>query len=326
MRLFPTRTGSASIAPPGSVRQILLWFSQLPWRTSALAVCLGLPLLADAGGQTPAGPGDRIEVRPATEPETIPHRDHFHDLFTAHLGGLHMADFSVNFTDRGSSFDAKLVLESRGLLETFRELRAMAQGSGRFTDALSPMKSIHPEGYLRVYRETGKAGIKEVRYSLGHPPEGYNNGKEDPRVPPELRWGALDPFATFALARRILRTAKSGERVILPVFDGKLRYDFQADVGDSTTIQVNDAPIKTIPVTLEPLPISGFSKRHARSWEGKTITLHFSADGMLTPIKLILNSALGGFIITRVGPCDSPQITCPIPLSKYLSANNHLDN
>jgi hypothetical protein len=237
-----------------------------------------------------------------------------------------MVDFAVDFTDRGRSFDGRLVLESRGLLDTFRELRAMAQGSGRFTDAPSPMQSIQPEGYLRVYRETGKAGIKEVRYTLGLPPEGYNNGKEDPRVPPELRWGALDPFATFALARRILRTAKSGERVALPVFDGKLRYDFQADVGDSTTIQIDGTATKTIPVTLEPIPISGFSEKHARSWKGKTMTLHFSADGQFTPIKFLLNSALGGFVITRVGPCDAPEITCPTPLPKYLAANNQPDN
>ncbi|MCF8481523.1 MAG: DUF3108 domain-containing protein [Rhodospirillum sp.] len=264
---------------------------------------------------------------PARAEETAkPRQDHFHDLFTVHLGGLHVADFAVDFTDRGRSFDATLVLESRGLLESFRELRALAQGSGRFTDATAPLKSLQPEGYLRVYRETDKAGVKEVRYTLGRPPEGYNNGEEDPRVPPDLRWGALDPFATFALARRILRTAKPGDRVVLPVFDGKLRYDFQADMGDTQTILVSDVPTRTVPVTLEPIPLSGFSEKHARSWQGKSMVLHFSADGTFTPLKFILNNALGGFVITRVGPCEGAEAPCPIPLPKYLSANNQTDN
>jgi hypothetical protein len=258
-------------------------------------------------------------------PAKPPKVDHFHDLYEVHLGGLHVADFALDFTDRKRSFEARLVLESRGLFESLKELRALAQGGGTWSSAKAPLKAARPEGYLRVYRQSDKSGTMEVRYTLGRPPEGFHNGKEDPRVPPELRWGALDPLTTLAVGRRLLRAAKPGDRVLLPVFDGKLRYDFQADVGDSETITVNDMRIRTIPVTLEPIPISGFSEKHARSWEGKTMTLHFTDNGAFRPVKFILNSALGGFVVTYLGTCGETETPCPAPQEKYLEANNHSD-
>lgn len=295
----------------------------------ALALALAL-ILALAGvlvlALAPSGSA-RAEDPAPVAPEA------FAALYSGFLGGLPLVDIAVSFTDGPQGYRGRLVVESRGLLETLSRLRALVEAEGAWApgDSLSaPLAAARPRGFSRVYTKRGKAGTLAITFKApatpdGAPPgaaplaRGFRNGKEDARVPPALRRGVLDPLSAFAVGRRLIRTAKAGDSLTLPLFDGKVRFDVVARIGTETTTLIDRRRVAVVPVALAIRPISGFSDRHRESWESLAPLLFFSTDGRWIPLKLEVAGNLGAFVATHRGACDAlaRTVSCPEPQARY---------
>ncbi|GEO81635.1 hypothetical protein ROR02_17660 [Pararhodospirillum oryzae] len=258
---------------------------------------------------------------PSPPPATESGQAIFRTGYTAYLGGFPFVDFTLDFRDDAGTYAADLVLESRGLLERIRQLRALATVRGVWDEALlarDPLAALRPEGYSRLYRLRDKAGQRDVRYDAADGlPQGYNNNKEETRVSPEGRRHAFDPLSLLAAGRRLMTRLGPGDSVRLPVFDGRLRYDLVAQVGEPAPLTLGEESVPSLPVHLRVEPVEGFSKRHRRSWEGREIDLWFSADGRLEPLKVVADTGLGSFVASRRAACAEASPPCPVPLAAY---------
>lgn len=244
----------------------------------------------------------------------------FTESYNAYVGGFHAFDFSLHLEDDATGYRADLVLEARGLLKRLKDLKAWVTAKGVWLDVrrigVEPLASVRPESYVQRYWRADKPGLREVRYDaetrLAH---GYRNGKEETKVPEGLRRGVLDPLATLVIGRRLLAEIKPGETRSLPVFDGRLRYDFKATVEEPRTLTIGEARVRVLPIRMQPIPRAGFSDEQLRNWQGRVVQLYFSDDEKRVPLKAVVETAFGAFVATRQGSCD--EVVCLQPLKDY---------
>ena len=200
-------------------------------------------------------------------------------------GGIGFADLSLTVT-AGTGFSAETLIKSFGLVDVFGPFRFEANSVGRLAGPDLPL----PGRYVSL---DGTEPKKHHRVALdfdaatGAIAETLTPPRTKARVEPAQRMGAVDPLTGLLQARAAIRRSLAGgpSAVLVPVYDGNKRFDFELVVHGRVNGIAAAHGRPTIHVTASLRPIAGFRPRqleHVRD----PAELYLSDDAYLLPVRI----------------------------------------
>ncbi|MDX2221926.1 MAG: DUF3108 domain-containing protein [Rhodospirillaceae bacterium] len=250
-------------------------------------------------------------------------------LYDIMLGGLHVGDTVVTFSQTPDRYQSTLEMRSRGMLQWFQNFRAAVTSEGALVTggpAITPLPAVYrrewaaPEmaAYMTMTFDP-TTGLTTSEERMFNPATGETLRVEDmpwnsrrrpiPQVPEELRRGALDPVAAFVGARTQILASKSRE-VRMPIYDGRRRYDIVSTVGNPRVFTIRDMPRELVPVVSRVEPVFGFepdAEDRMRESEGRIL---FSNDDRFVPVQVILGNDMFSSVMNLVAECNVDPQPC----------------
>ncbi|MCB2109152.1 MAG: DUF3108 domain-containing protein [Rhodobacteraceae bacterium] len=251
-------------------------------------------------------------------------------LYEIMLGGLHIGDSMVTFSQSPDAYRTSLSMTSRGMLQWMQNFSAGVSSEGQLvgsaTDAITPV----PLTYRRAWTAPEMAstmtmhfdprtGLATSEEKLFNPATGATLTPEDmpwntrrsplPDVPEKLRLGAMDPVAAFVSARLAIRDAGKSE-VRVPIYDGRRRYDIISTASTPRSYTIRDQTHDVVPVTSRVEPVFGFepdAEDRMREGEGKVL---FSNDERFVPLQVILGNSMFSSVMNLVADCERDPAAC----------------
>jgi len=236
-----------------------------------------------------------------------------HLLYQARFLGLPVGDVAVRIVEAADQYHVTLNARATGLFWAFRGVRAHRAASG----AIGDDGALEPAAYRRAYREWDKQG--EVRVAYDRPdgiPKGFKNGEPVDRMEPDFRAGTLDPLsALMSVRRRVATLSDQGSaapaEMVVPVFDGKLRYDAHVRIAPPKSVTAAGQPWRARVVTVTFEPLGGFSESHAAEWRGGGLHVSVSDHALAIPLRIDIDQGWGLFDLVYVGRCGVVDTPCP---------------
>jgi hypothetical protein len=180
-----------------------------------------------SGAVAPAEPGSTLQM-----------------AMTLYAGGVTLGKVDLNTTIRGDQYHSVSNLQTSGIVNAFWQSEIQATSTG----TVAP-KSFHPGLYDSFY--TGRADKKQevsLTYDGGGPIRLYadpvypTTGYE---VPPAQQKGTFDPLSAITFfVSGVGSTAENPCSVLLPVFDGRRRYDVEFVKVKDTTVALDNGIYK----------------------------------------------------------------------------------
>ncbi|MEJ0025580.1 MAG: DUF3108 domain-containing protein [Rhizomicrobium sp.] len=221
-------------------------------RHAVLALIVTAPLAGAAfaaggsGGEAPAQPGSTLQM-----------------AMTLYAGGVTLGKVDLNTKIIGDQYHSVSNLQTSGIVNAFWQSEIQATSTG----TVAP-KAFHPGLYDSFY--TGHADKKQevsLTYDEGGPVRLYadpvypTTGYE---VPPAQQKGTFDPLSAITyFVSGVGMTAENPCSVLLPVFDGRRRYDVEFVKVKDTTVALDNGVYKGPAVLCEMKykQISGYKPR-----------------------------------------------------------------
>ncbi|SDD71026.1 Protein of unknown function [Rhodospira trueperi] len=234
-------------------------------------------------------------------------------MYAARFLGLPVGDVAVRLQETEGRYRVTVNGRATGLFWALRGIRAHREASGRIGDD----GALEPTAYRRAYREWEKTGETRVAYDQPDGiPQGYKNGEPVDRMESELRAGTLDPLSALVTARRrVAALADLGDdnpaEMVVPVYDGKLRYDARVHIGAPETVTTAGQPWRAREVTVRFDPLGGFSDKHAAEWREGGLRIAVTDHGLAIPLRLDVDQGWGLFDLVYVGRCGAVETPCP---------------
>nr|WP_184434652.1 DUF3108 domain-containing protein [Roseospira goensis] len=243
-----------------------------------------------------------------------------HLLYEARFLGLPVGDVAVRLNATETHYRIAVNGRATGLLWTLRGLRVHRSAHGR----RAADGRLRPDGYRDAWQGWDDGGETVVRYhpAAGLPapvPRAVKNGRPVRRMPDAARAGALDPLSALQTVRqRVAEAAAAGipdpQQMVVPIYDGKLRYDARVELAPPQTVVVAGQPWRARVATVGLVPRAGFSDRHAAEWRGGGLRLTIMDHVKAIPLRLEVDQGWGAFALEYLGPCAAGAATCPAPL------------
>jgi hypothetical protein len=197
-------------------------------------------------------------------------------------GGIGFADLRLSVTS-GTAFTAETAIETYGLVDLFGPFHFDATSRGRLA---GPGMAL-PGQYVSL---DGHKPDKRRRTVLSFDPESGAVAEEltpprgRVRVEPALRTGAVDPLTALLQARGAIRRSLDGgpATVILPIYDGSKRYDFELDILGRVALAAGQPAIRA---TARVRPIAGFRERQLEHVQDPA-EIYLSDDVYLLPLRV----------------------------------------
>ncbi|MEI9888342.1 MAG: DUF3108 domain-containing protein [Rhizomicrobium sp.] len=194
-----------------------------------LAVALPQAALAagGAGSETPSQPGSTIQI-----------------AMTLYAGGVTLGKVDLNTTIRGEQYHSVSSLQTGGVVNAFWQSVIQATSTG----TVAP-RNFRPGLYDSFY--TGRSDKKQ-EVSLTYDANGPVRLFADPpysttsyEVSPELQKGTFDPLSTMTyLVSGFGTDASNPCGIVLPVFDGRRRYNIEVTKVKETTVSMDNGLYK----------------------------------------------------------------------------------
>ncbi len=145
------------------------------------------------------------------------------------LSGVEVGKLELRLVIEGDEARAWMSLENKGLAALFAKIRTTMQGRVQLADGEPRPDEFHiryekPDRYRDIRLEFDERGeLRDIAY--------VNNGRpRQSEVPAELRAGTVDPMTAFLRLQRWLAAASApGERIRIPVFEGRKRLDVEVE-------------------------------------------------------------------------------------------------
>jgi hypothetical protein len=235
-------------------------------------------------------------------------------MYEARFLGLPVGDVAIHLNHDQDRYAVTVNGRATGLFWTLKGIRVHRAASGLIT---SDGEAPRPERYRRAYLEWEKQGETVIDFDTADGvPQVTRNGNPEDRVPAELRAGSLDPLsAMLGLRRQVIEAAASGSTdardMVLPVLEGKLRYDVKAHLSSPTRMEAGGQPwrVRTATVTFDPK--AGFSEKHAAEYREGGISVSFTDHENAIPVLFDLDQGWGSFQLVYVGRCGQQGRVCP---------------
>ncbi len=180
-----------------------------------------------SGSETPSQPGSTLQMN-----------------MTLYAGGVTLGKVDLNTTIRGDQYHSVSNLQTSGVVNAFWQSEIQATSTG----TLAP-KNFKPSLYDSFY--TGRADKKQ-EVSLTYDNNGPVRLYADPPYPmtgyevtPEQQKATVDPLS--AITMMVSGVAASAENpcgVVLPVFDGRRRYNAEITKIKDTTVSMDNGLYK----------------------------------------------------------------------------------
>lgn len=199
-----------------------------------------------AGGEATSVPGSTLQM-----------------AMTLYAGGVTLGKVDLNTTIRGDQYHSVSNLSTSGIVNAFWQSEIQATSNG----TVAP-KNFHPGLYDSFY--TGKSDKKQ-EVSLTYDTSGPVRLYADPpysttgyEVPPAQQRGTFDPLSaiTFFVSGVGAETGNPCS-VLLPVFDGRRRYDVEFVKVKDTTVSLDNGLYKgpAVLCQMKYKQISGYKPR-----------------------------------------------------------------
>lgn len=201
----------------------------------------------------------------AAEPESL--------SFQAYWGGLDAAEIAFSAEQQDGRYHGHLSIHTHGLTHFMTGLSVESDGWGTVTAS-----GFHPDSFSQSTRSKDKTRRVDMRFvaegelaekvldeerradSSLLPPDPDDN----PPLPEQLRRHVLDPVtALFEMGRR----AMAGEgSFVLPVCDGRRRYDLQVTAVGPAHHDIGGKTYDTLDLRAVMKPLFGFKPRYLDFW------------------------------------------------------------
>lgn len=194
--------------------------------------------------------------------------------------GIRIGKLHLEMQQDEQSYQVESKLKTAGLVAMFSDHKSLTRVDGkRIEDEFRPVsyRSDYHSGQKDKlialnYDETGNIIHEEIS-----PPKRLNR----PDVPSSLKSGVADSLtAIFAMREQIKQAVDSGSKeIIVPVFDGKRRFDLQARIiNPDTSLKMNKRSIPAIKLGLKRTPIAGFKDKELKKIGKGEPELEFFVD------------------------------------------------
>jgi hypothetical protein len=199
---------------------ILALVAALPFATAAQAA-------GGAGAETPVQSGSQLQM-----------------AMTLYAGGVTLGKVDLNATIRGDQYHAVSNLQTGGVVNAFWQSEIQATSNGTVTP-----KMFHPSLYDSFY--TGRSDKKQ-EVSLTYDGNGPVRLYADPpysttgyELTPEQQKATFDPLSAITyLVSGVGAAADNPCGVVLPVFDGRRRYNVEITKIKDTTVSMDNGLYK----------------------------------------------------------------------------------
>lgn len=155
-------------------------------------------------------------------------------MYEIHIGGLFMGTLRVHTSIGGGAYHLRSDLRTAGLVGWLTGFTSLA-----VSDGVLAADGPRPSAHRADNQWRGDKRWSEQRYRAGLPAVGtlFPSQSDDERkpVPPEQTIGTVDPL-TAGLALSAVAGSGTAEPRIIPVFDGRRRYDLIATPEAAETI------------------------------------------------------------------------------------------
>jgi len=245
----------------------------------------------------------------AAEPESL--------SFQVSWGGLDAAEISFVAEQQGGRYHGHLSVHTHGMTHWMTNLmiesdtRGVMTAGGFCPDAFSQTTNSKDTVRQVVLRFSGQCEVAETVLdeerrddaSLVTP----DPDDEPPVVPEQARHHVLDPVsALFEIGRR----GVAGEGVfVLPVFDGRRRYDLLVEAVGPGRHDVGGASYETLDLRVVVKPLFGFKPRKKDFWQDAGFEIYVGRDIGL-PVKIASTSFFAETIIGLNALCRG-RLSCP---------------
>lgn len=180
-----------------------------------------------AGSETPSQPASTIQME-----------------MTLYAGGVTLGKVDLNTTIRGDQYHSVSSLQTGGVVNAFWQSVIQATANG----TVAP-KNFHPGLYDSFY--TGRSDKKQ-EVSLTYDANGPVRLFADPpysttgyEVPPDQQKGTFDPLSTMTyLVSGFGTDAANPCGIVLPVFDGRRRYNIEVSKVKETAVSMDNGLYK----------------------------------------------------------------------------------
>ncbi len=256
----------------------------------AVPACLGLSLLT-----APASVASEDAVVPAQDTFSLTAR------YSSRVLIFPVGDIVFEARLADTAYSASTRIEAAGLAALFTDFDINAEVQGYIEDTeASPRRYAHVERTGRKVRSVEVSFAEGVARSAVEPPFGSWG------VPPaseDDRTGAIDPMSAFvALSEQLNRDEGLGCEGVLPVFDGKSRYNLRLENRGRDRIRTRGWRGEAVLCDIWYEPISGYDPEDYPSERELSQPLRIwlaPIDGgrYYLPVRLYTRAGLGGVTI-----------------------------
>ena len=219
-------------------------------------------------------------------------------------GGLHVADVALRYQPNGTVYRSDFRIQTVGMAEMLLRYRGEASSEGQLTSEgrLNGADRLLPEAYRFNGRSRKATTMAEVLFdphtgAAVHVESRKRGKSRGTDVPQELWVDVLDPLTAFLHLRQELSALRSGElqQVVLPVFDGRRRYDLVAEPGARESLSAAGRDWDALHIDLTVRPVAGFDEE---DWEeaghgtgGMRLEALVSDDARMIPLRIKTRNA-----------------------------------
>lgn len=233
----------------------------------------------------------------------------FKGIYEINLGNVAIAKMGLEMEQSASNYAVTGDIASTGIVKLFANHKShtAVEASGK--------NFSYPERiYETNYSTKKKKKYIKLVYSNGTvtdtliPPE---NRAKRPEVSAALKKNSYDPLSFIIEMRAMLASSiKAGKKDFsIDVYDGRRLTRANFIIGDQKTIRYNDKKTPVLVVTLKRALVAGFTKDELAEYDKNEppLSIYFSADGRLMPLRLETSFWLGTLSATLVKECRTGE-------------------
>lgn len=245
-----------------------------------LAGLVAALLLAGRSGAAPSGQSDRVDMR--------------FEIYG--FGGLHLVSNRTTVDTTPGRYAIAMDLSTRGLASVFVDLESHSEVRGRVIGDI-----VRPEAYIGDVRRNGAERHNRVEYAPDGSVLSAISGPSPTRptlVAADRTRGTVDQLTAYFMLERGLAHGSGCDRVI-PVYDGRLRYNLRFAAGEPEPLPDDPdhqftGPTRVCEMSRE--EVAGFTSsddHNDGAYRGKIWYSLLPGGELMVPVRMTFDTELG---------------------------------
>lgn len=235
-------------------------------------------------------------------------------FYTVSWGGISVGKLVMIASEDEKQFSLDAYVKTSGIVYAITRHESKTSTRGKVD---RKAQRYIPTHYETVFKMRGKTRHIILDYdSKGRLKKEFNDPPENrsarPEVPMNLKRTVVDALNPFFTQRPAIYKALKGHEkdFTLRMFDGRRLTDLHYHVVGRQWINQNDTQKPVIIFKLSSMPIAGYKKSELEDLKKETnpdISFYLSDDGLLLPIKLVIEASGGTFYANLTQQCRSVE-------------------